>query len=89
MFKVKNCDFKYQCDKDWDELEETSDSGIRFCHECKNNVYLCLNEDSFVKAIQLGRCVAAASDDEKYDIQRTVGIPDEKYIYRMNKEDNE
>ena len=56
--KIRNCVFGFRCAQNWDEMEETSRDGVRFCKECEKNVYLISSEDKLLEAITLNRCVA-------------------------------
>lgn len=42
-----NCKFKKPCDLKWDSLEITEDEAIRFCNQCKRNVYLATEQAEF------------------------------------------
>ena len=39
--KIENCplEFEFKCPKNWDELDPTSEEGVRHCHECERPVY--------------------------------------------------
>ncbi|CAN6133892.1 hypothetical protein MCETRH20_00910 [Methylophilaceae bacterium] len=56
--KIRNCVFGFRCAQKWDEMEETSRDGVRFCKECEKDVYLISSEDKLLEAITLNRCVA-------------------------------
>jgi len=56
--KIRNCVFGFRCAQKWDEMEETSRDGVRFCKECAKDVYLISSEDKLLEAITLNRCVA-------------------------------
>ncbi|MBD2120307.1 FHA domain-containing protein [Trichocoleus sp. FACHB-262] len=42
---IGKCDFLFQCSKKWDGLRETSDSNIRYCSECQQEVYRIKSSD--------------------------------------------
>ena len=46
------CRFEFICDKQWDDLEQTSQKSKRYCGDCARHVYLCNTEK------QLERCQA-------------------------------
>lgn len=52
------CKFSFVCDKRWDELKETADTGVRFCDGCRKNVHLCYFPEDAAEAIREKRCVA-------------------------------
>jgi len=57
---INNCEyeFEYKCPLEWKNLEKTEDSQVRFCNECKKNVYRCKTNKDFDKHIQLNHCIA-------------------------------
>lgn len=44
-------DFNFVCPKKWNEMEPTENRKVRFCGDCKKNVYFC---DNIVEARELG-----------------------------------
>ncbi len=56
---VKLC-FSFHCRRQWDELSETDDSSIHFCHRCKKNVYFCSTDEELIMHSQMKECVAVA-----------------------------
>jgi len=83
MAPIQNCKFKYECPKDWFDLDITDDDAIRFCQKCRQNVYFCKNDKELKKAIKQDRCVAIFSGGN--DISMTVGIPEAPYNYKTDK----
>ncbi len=64
---LRNCKLKKRCDKTWEELSESSPSGmlknlrmdtVRYCKECKEFVWRCDTKDELVDAILRNHCVA-------------------------------
>lgn len=59
-FEITGCEYKvkYKCPLEWNNLEETEDSEIRFCNECNKNVYHCETSIDIDKHIKLNNCIA-------------------------------
>ena len=53
-----NCEFEYECPKNWFELDTTNKAGIKHCVECKKDVHLCITQDELAHAIKKNFCVA-------------------------------
>jgi uncharacterized protein (TIGR02996 family) len=72
--RVENCNgprFAFQCDKRWEDLGRTEDDLIRFCDDCRQNVYHCGSVEEANRHAQQGHCVAVDSREprEKGDLQ--------------------
>lgn len=50
--------FNTACDKKWNSLTPTNNSDIKFCSDCKRNVFKVYNKDDYRKRKQLNQCVA-------------------------------
>ncbi|WP_462137562.1 hypothetical protein [Candidatus Mycalebacterium sp.] len=59
---IENCEFAFKCPLLWESLSETEDEKIRFCGECKRNVYICENDEELTKHAQRGDCVAVIKE---------------------------
>ncbi len=71
--KVENCHFKFQCNRDWDdlfEIELTPD--IRYCDDCDHLVYLCSRAELEEHA-RKGHCVALPVEEGTHIRRHTVG----------------
>lgn len=55
---IVNCEFEYECDIDWDQLELTANQSVRHCTACKKDVELCINQKAIDKAYEEGKCIA-------------------------------
>ncbi len=53
-----NCPMAYECPKDWFELKLTKDDEVKYCDTCKQEVYLCLDQNKLKERIAEGVCVA-------------------------------
>lgn len=60
---IRNCVFAFKCSAKWDELSETEDDKIHFCHECQKEVHLCEDDEELAKSIRLNRCIAIYRED--------------------------
>ena len=56
--KIRNCVFGFRCAQNWEAMDETSRSNVRFCRECAKDVYFVDNTIELSEAIGLNRCVA-------------------------------
>ena len=57
--KIEHCEFSYRCPKTWDSLYRTNIESIRYCDQCKRNVYLSKSIEEANTDAAKGRCVAA------------------------------
>ena len=62
---LRNCIFKFRCFQSWDDLEETDQSAVRFCSECKKHVYYCETQEQLNFAIASDKCVAIRRNHPK------------------------
>lgn len=81
MTSIKNCQFKFKCHMTWDSLLETSDSKIRYCHECDRGVHFCEDDEELNHALMNDWCVAINSIEKTPDIEFLYGKPDEGVIH--------
>ena len=65
--EIRNCQFKFECPRSWDSLEETADERVRHCNECNRMVVLCRTSKQLKRALMDDYCVAieVSGDDEK------------------------
>ena len=62
---IMNCDLTLkQCDKDWDELQNTSNPYSRFCLDCERMVEKVDNSEDLRGIIKAGKCVAYFMEKE-------------------------
>ena len=50
--EVINCDFEYECPRDWFKLATTDDPSIRHCSACNKEVYFCRDVNQLVLLMQ-------------------------------------
>lgn len=49
--------FAYPCDKRWDSLQNTENPDVKYCNECRKNVYLALDDKELIKRQELKQCI--------------------------------
>ena len=74
--EIRNCKFAFKCPKFWSELKETASPEIRYCINCNENVYRCINDEDIAYAIRHNRCVAIMPyyDESEYEETALVGL---------------
>ena len=85
---VRNCDVRFEivCPMKWDELEATKDELIKFCKECKKEVYCCKSPREAKKHAKLDHCIAkriGLPDGTEGELLGAVGIDDHELERRM------
>lgn len=65
------CKFKFTCPREWEELDPTPTTGVRFCNSCNSNVYLAQTSEDFEQHASENRCVALIADG-----MLTLGMPE-------------
>jgi hypothetical protein len=78
--EVWNCQapLSVECPLQWENLEPTNASDIRFCDVCQRNVFYCETPDRFLEAARQGRCVAIpAKFDHQHpsNLNSRMGLP--------------
>jgi hypothetical protein len=56
--QLRNCEFAFRCDAQWDQLIETSQVKVRFCDTCNKEVRRCDTDDELLESIKLDLCIA-------------------------------
>ena len=66
------CEFRFQCDKQWRDLNEISgQERVRYCGDCAKPVFLCQSYEELAEHVSEGHCVAVG---ENPDVCVTVGF---------------
>ncbi len=84
-FTLRNCTFAYKCTQQWENLEETHEESIRFCHDCQKEVHYCEDDQELLESIKLNRCVAFSRHETIHEMglivapeyQKQEILPDE------------
>lgn len=59
---VVNCEikFRFECPKIWQNLDDTAQTGVKFCKTCERDVFLCSTDEETMRHAEQGHCVARA-----------------------------
>ena len=57
----------------WDTLIETSDSSIKYCHDCDRGVHYCKDKNDLAYSLTKDWCVAIDVTDEDNQTQTLLG----------------
>ncbi len=52
------CRFKFICPRQWQKLEPTMEQDVRYCLECRRDVYLARTDEAITQHQALGHCIA-------------------------------
>ena len=74
IFGIENCAMDFYCSKNWNELIDTEVKDIKFCLECKKEVYFCNTLEEFESNSKLGTCVAFLAFSHQ-DIEKLKDLP--------------
>lgn len=50
--------FRYQCPNHWETLSPTPEAAVRYCGDCRRNVYFCESVESVERHASEGHCIA-------------------------------
>jgi hypothetical protein len=70
---IRNCLFAFRCHQQWKSLEQTSNPGVRYCHECSRQVVLCRSNGELRTALQANECVAI-ENSPSHRMTHTIGV---------------
>ena len=73
--QIRNCQFKFECPKIWDDLAETADERVRHCGECNRMVIFCRTAKQLKRAIVDNYCVAIEVRDSDGEVTQLLGDP--------------
>lgn len=74
--KIEGCDVEWKlvCPNLWKNLSKTAEESVRFCGECKKNVYFSRNVAQIKQWGSEGKCTAFEYGDDKEPFM-DLGIP--------------
>ncbi len=77
--KINNCWWGYKCSQTWNTLKKTLNPDIRFCYQCKKDVFKTGSEDELIENVELNRCMYFSesllmSEDEKKRNTMSLGF---------------
>jgi hypothetical protein len=55
---IINCNLDYECHLQWDRLDQTDKSDVRYCQDCKSTVTFVRTQEELAAASDNGKCVA-------------------------------
>lgn len=55
---IRNCEFRFRCDRTWGSLQATADEAVRYCAQCRHTVHYCRTPVELQAALVENRCVA-------------------------------
>lgn len=70
-----NCEFEYECPKNWFDLITTNDAGVKYCETCNKNVHLCVTQEELDSHTEQRHCIAYFKDPDlgtRFSLQREV-----------------
>ncbi len=73
MSEIRNCNFRYECTKKWEDLMQTYDKNVRHCINCHSDVHYCRTQEELYEAMVHNYCVAV-------EIKRSPDDPIEIYV---------
>lgn len=59
-----NCEMEFECPKNWFELTETKQTGVKHCSTCQKNVHLCITQAELDDFAHKGDCIAFFADPD-------------------------
>ena len=77
LIACEQVDWRFRCPKQWDDLEETGQAGLRYCSACKKTVFFCDSFQELSLRSREGRCVAFQSNEGQE--RMLVGRPNVPY----------
>jgi len=74
---IRNCasTFRFQCPKNWTELDPTPSAEVRHCTVCDCDVHFCNSDDETIEHAKAGHCIARELPDDKELPRVYVGRP--------------
>ena len=79
--KIKNCEFRFKCPMDWDDLTETNIESKKFCEKCNKPVIFCETTEEFETAASNRDCVCVQIESVV-----TIGEPSDPYPTKVEKD---
>jgi len=74
---ITNCPLG-SCANTWEDLTATSKEDIKFCNDCKTDVYKATNMEDFLKFLNESKCVAYFEKKKEMmvgGLEKPYGIP--------------
>jgi len=60
---IRNCTFKYKCNRSWDSLKAfDNEPRVRHCEDCNKRVYLVTTNKLLALALKMDHCIAIPNE---------------------------
>jgi|GEM_PF-3592211 len=70
------CTFKFQCDKQWEELSKISENrNVRYCSDCRKPVFMCNSYEELAEHAERSECIAFKSHYEREILVGEIASP--------------
>jgi len=70
------CTFKFQCDKQWEDLNKiTENRNVRYCSDCRKPVFMCNSYEELAEHAERSECIAFKFHDELAVTMGEVAFP--------------
>lgn len=73
--KFLNCEFEFECPKNWFDLTPTYDANVKYCDSCNKDVHLCVTQEELDNHAAQRHCIAFFKDPDlrtRIRLQREV-----------------
>lgn len=70
-----NCEFEFECPKNWFDLTLTHDAKIKYCETCNKDVHLCTTQEELDAHAEQRHCIAYFKDPDlstRFRLRREV-----------------
>lgn len=70
-----NCEFEFECPKNWFDLTPTYDAKVKYCDSCNKDVHLCVTQEELDTHAKQRHCIAYFKDPDlstRFKLQREV-----------------
>ena len=70
-----NCEFEFECPKNWFDLTPTYHSKVKYCETCNKDVHLCFTQKELDTHAAQRHCIAFFKDPDlstRFKLQREV-----------------
>jgi hypothetical protein len=71
---IRNCQFEFECQQSWEDLEQTDAPDVRHCGECSKSVHLCTTDTDIARAIRDNLCVAIPAPKPRRNRKKGTGF---------------
>lgn len=60
-----NCEFEFECSKNWFDLTPTHDAKVKYCETCNKDVHLCVTQEELDSHAERRHCIAYFKDPDQ------------------------